>query len=126
MNYQPYPEGRKDRIVHKSSSSGCRVKSVIAAYMFAAVTHALKMYVEDFEIKVENSPDMDSAKIEQQIELLEKEIRKIEKKKTKLFDSWEDDQITNNEFVERKAIHNARIEVLQKQIEELEYTIPEK
>ena len=79
-----------------------------------------------FEIKVENSPDMDSAKIEQQIELLEKKIRKIEKKKTKLFDSWEDDQITNNESVERKAIHNARIEVLQKQIEELEYTIPEK
>lgn len=126
MNYQPYPEGIEDRIVHKSSSSGCKVKSVIATDMFAAVTHALKMYVEDFEVKVENSSDTDASDIEQQIELLEKEIRKIEKKKAKLFDSWEDDDITNNEFVERKNIHNSRIEILEKQIEELEYTIPEK
>lgn len=35
-------------------------------------------------------------------------------------------QITNNEFVERKVIHNERIENLQKQIEELENAIPEK
>ena len=67
MNYQPYPEGREDRIVHKSSSSGCKVKSVIATDMFAAVTHALKMYVEDFEVKVENSSDTDASDIEQQI-----------------------------------------------------------
>lgn len=94
--------------------------------MFAAVTHALKMYIEDFEVKVENSPDVNINDIERQIEQLEKEIRKIEKKKAKLFDSWEDDEITNNEFVERKSIHNARIEELERQIEELEYTIPEK
>ena len=126
MYYQPYPEGREDRISHRSSPSGCKVKSVIATDMFAAVTHALKMYVEDFEVKVESSPDIDINDIEHQIELLGKEIRKIEKKKSKLFDSWEDEDITNNEFVERKAIHNARIEELEKQIEELEYTIPEK
>lgn len=53
-------------------------------------------------------------------------MRKIEKKKSKLFDSWENDDITNNEFVERKAIHNQRLETLEKQIEDLEYTIPEK
>lgn len=126
MNYQPYPEGREDRIVHKSSSSGCKVKSVIAADMFAAVSYALKVYIEDFEVKIDNAPDTSASDIEQQIEALGKEIRKIEKKKVKLFDSWKDDEITNNEFVERKAIHNSRIEALEKQIEELEFAIPEK
>ena len=126
MHYQPYGKKRHDRIVHKNNASGCKVKSVIAADMIDAVTHALKMYIEDFELKVDNAPDTDENMIEKQIEDLEKEIRKIEKKKAKLFDSWENDDITNNEFVERKNIHNSRIEVLEKQIEELEYTIPEK
>jgi hypothetical protein len=43
-----------------------------------------------------------------------------------LFDSWEDEQITDNEFVERKNVHNHRIEILEQQIDELEYAIPEK
>ncbi len=126
MHYQPYPKDRCDRIVHKNNAGGCKVKSVIAEDMIAAVTHALKVYIEDFEIKVDNSSDKDEHTIEKQIEELEKEIRKIEKKKSKLFDSWEDNDITNNEFVERKNIHNTRIEVLEKQIEELEFAIPEK
>lgn len=126
MSYQPYDNNRSDRIVHKHNSYGCKVKSVIASDLIAAVKHALKIYVEDFELKVDNSSTTDESKIEQQIEELEKEIRKIEKKKAKLFDSWENDEITNNEFVERKNIHNSRIEVLEKQIEELEFTIPEK
>lgn len=126
MHYQPYGKDRHDRIVHKNNTSGCKVKSVIASDMIAAVTHALKNYIEDFEIKVDNSSDQDENIIEQQIEELEKEIRRIEKKKAKLFDSWEDGDITNNEFVERKTIHNTKIEALEKQIEELEFAIPEK
>lgn len=126
MHYQPYGKDRHDRIVHKNNAAGCKVKSAIASDVIAAVTHALKVYVEDFELKVDNAPDKDESDIERQIEELEKEIRKIEKKKAKLFDSWEDDKITNNEFVERKNIHNTRIEVLEKQIEELEFAIPEK
>lgn len=126
MHYQPYDKDRSDRIVHKTNSGGCKVKSAIADDVISAVIHGLKLYVEDFELKVENASDTDASLIEKQIEDLEKEIRKIEKKKAKLFDSWENDDITNNEFVERKNIHNTRIEVLEKQIEELEYTIPEK
>ena len=126
MHYQPYGKERHDRIVHKNNANGCKVKSAIATDVISAVVHALKMYIEDFELKIDNTPDTDENIIEKQIEELEKEIRKIEKKKAKIFDSWENDDITNNEFVERKNIHNTRIEVLEKQIEELEYTIPEK
>ena len=38
----------------------------------------------------------------------------------------EDRSITHNEFVERKAVHDQKLEVLQEQIDELEHTIPEK
>lgn len=126
MRYRTRVKDRYDRILHVNNTIGCTVKSVVAQDVIDAVTHALKQYIQDFELKVKNAPDVSEDNIEKQIEELEKEIRKTEKKKAKLFDSWEDDQITNNEFVERKAIHNERIEVLQKQIEELEYAVPEK
>ena len=126
MRYRSRVKDRYDRFIHVNNTTGCNVKSVIASDVIDAVTYGLKKYIEDFELKIQNTPDINDDTIEKQIEDLEKEIRKIEKKKAKLFDSWEDEQITNNEFVERKAIHNERIETLQKQIEELEYAIPEK
>ena len=64
--------------------------------------------------------------VDNQIELLNNEIRKTERKLRKLFDSWEDEKITDNKFVERKIVHNERIEKIKQQIEELEYAIPEK
>ena len=53
-----------------------------------------------------------------QIEVLEREIRKTERILSKLFDSWELEQISDNEFVQRKAIHNEKIESLKNRIEE--------
>lgn len=126
ITYQPYGKTRVDRYIHKQTTSGCKVKSAIATDVIAAVTHGLKMYIEDFEMKIDNTPDIDENSVEIKIEALRKEMKKIEKKKAKLFDSWEDDDISNNEFVERKAIHNQRIEILQQQIDDLEAAIPEK
>ena len=126
ITYQPYAKTRADRYIHKQTTSGCKVKSAIATDVIDAVTHGLKMYMEDFEMKIKNTPDIDEHSVELKIDALKKEIKKIEKKKAKLFDSWEDEDITNNEFVERKAVHNQRIAVLEQQIEELETAIPEK
>lgn len=126
ITYQPYVKNRADRYIHKQTTSGCKVKSAITTDVIAAVTHGLKMYVENFEIKINNTPDVDEKSIELKIDSMRREIRKIEKKKAKLFDSWENDDITNNEFVERKAVHNQRIEILEQQIDELETAIPEK
>lgn len=126
MTYQPYEKNRVDRFIHKQTTSGCKVKSAIATDVIAAVTHGLKMYIEDFEMKIKNTPDVDEHTVEIKLEAIRKEIKKIEKKKAKLFDSWENDDITNNEFVERKAVHNQSLELLQRQIDELEIAIPEK
>lgn len=127
MQYQEYAKKPtvKPRFLHKQSQV-CKVKSVVASDVLNALVHALKLYIEDFEEKVDNLPDVDENSILGQIEALQKEIRRIEKKLAKLFDAWEDDEITDNEFVQRKAVHNERIEAIKKQMDDLEDAIPEK
>lgn len=127
MLYQPY-KGRGNtapRFLHKQSSL-CKVKSVAAEDLLNAVIHALRLYLEDFELKVDNLPDVDENSIQSQIEALQAEQRKLEKKLAKLFDAWEDGTITDNEFVQRKAVNTQRIESIKQQMDALEDSIPEK
>lgn len=126
MYLQKHSGKRNDRYTHTKNTEGCKVKSAVYPDVIAAVSHALKMYIEDFELKIEETSDLDINAIEMQIESLRKEMAKVKKIKAKLFTSWEADDITDNEFVERKAIHNQNLELLQQQIDELEYTVPEK
>lgn len=129
IGYQSYKHKRNgpmDRYNHRQSANGCKVKSAVADDVIKAVTHALKLYIEDFEVKIDNMPDVDENSINTQLEALQKEIRKSERKLAKLFDSWEDEKITDNEFVQRKAVHNQKIENIKKQMEEIEYSIPER
>lgn len=114
------------RYVHVQSVIGCKVKSALYTDVIDAVAHGLKMYIEDFEVKIESLPDFDEHLIERKIELLNKEMAKIKRKLSKLFTAWEDEDINDNEFVERKAVHNARIENIKDEIESLEYSIPER
>ncbi len=91
-----------------------------------ALASALDTYIDDFELKIDNLPDVDENNIQDQITALENEIRKTEKKLSKLFDSWEDGIIDNNEFVQRKEVHNLKIDAIKRQIEDLEKAVPEK
>ena len=113
------------RYLHRQSAK-CKVKSVIAEDVINAVVHSLKLYIEDFELKVNNLPDVDENTIQMQIDGLQKKILQTKKKLSKAFDDYEDGIYSANDFVERKAKHNATIETLQKQIFELENSIPEK
>lgn len=113
------------RYVHRQSTK-CKVKSVIASDVINALVHSLKLYIEDFQMKVDNLPDVDENSIISQIESLEKKISQTKKKLSKIFDDYENGIYTANEFVERKAKHNATIEALNRQIIELENSIPEK
>ena len=128
MAYQAYKHhGGKTspRHLHPQSQL-CKVKSALASDVMNAVIHSLKMYIKDFECKIDNLPDVDENTIQSQIQALQNERRKIEKKLAKLFDAWEEETISNNEFVERKAVNTARIESIEKQMNELEDSIPEK
>lgn len=127
MVYQPYKTKPNvaPRFLHRQSEK-CKVKSVIADDVMNALVHSLKLYIEDFETKVDNLPDVDENSIAGQLEAFQMELRKAEKKLAKLFDAWEDEKISDNEFVQRKAVNTQRIESIKKQMDELEDSIPEK
>ena len=113
------------RYCHRQSTK-CKVKSVIVSDVMNALVHSLKLYIEDFSLKVDNLPDVDENEILSQIEALQKGISKSKKALSKLFDGWTAEMISDNEFVLEKAKHNAKIESFEKQIIELENSIPEK
>lgn len=123
MQYKSYDGKRNPRFAHKPSQI-CKVKSALYKDVIEALIHALKLYIEDFEMKVDNMPDVDENAVTNQIDMLRKERRNIEEKLSRLFDGWESKKITDNEFAQRKAIHNARIEYIKEEIEKLEVTVP--
>ena len=111
---------------HHRQSQVCKVKSVLVSDLMNALVHSLKLYIEDFEVRLDNLPDVDENSIMTQMDIIREQIRKSEKKLSKLFDAWENDDITDNEFVQRKAVHNDRIERLKKQMDDMEDSIPER
>lgn len=121
-NYSKY--NVQDRYQHKNTKF-CKVKSVALPDVVNAVAHGLKLYIEDFEMQMKDLPSVNKNAIATQIKALNKELTTIQKRLDKLFEAWEDGHITNNEFVDRKAVNNEKIENIKDQIIELENTIPE-
>lgn len=112
--------------LHHPTSEFCKVKSASYQDVMDAFVHGLKMYIEDFKIKLDNKLDINEDDIRKEIHALELEKRKIERILDKIFDEYEDGIYTPNEFVKRKAKHNARLEAIDMEIAELEKTIPQK
>ena len=127
IRLQRYPtkDHLEPRYCH-TKTQFCHVKSVLAKDLMNAFEHALQNYIDDFEMRIDNLPDVDERAVTAQIEALKTEIRKAERKLAKIFDDYEEGVYTANEFVQRKAVHNERIESIKHQIEALEDTIPEK
>lgn len=114
----------KPRFCHPTSKR-CKVKSATVDDVMSAIVESLKMHIADFEARIDNKPLVDESSVKTQISALEAEYKKLNQKKMRLFDAWEDADITPNEFAERKAYLNEKIETVKKQIQELESAIPE-
>lgn len=128
ITYQSYKRHKgkvSPRYMHPQAQL-CKVKSVIASDVIDAVTHSLKLYLEDFTVKVDNLPDTNESMILGQLDTLRKELDKTEKKLAKAFDDYEEGIYTPNEFVQRKAKHNATIDSIKKQMRDLQNSMPEK
>ena len=123
MRYQNC-RGARPRFVHQTSQR-CKVKSAMVDDVMNAVVESLKMHIDDFELRVDNEPLVDESSVRTQMSALEAELKKLKQKKMKLFDEWDEVGITPNEFAERKAYLNDKIEAVQKQLKELEVVIPE-
>lgn len=126
MVYQPNKNTNAEpRYCHRQSVK-CKVKSVFASDVINALIHSLKLYIEDFETRVDNLPDVDENTVLAQIEAVQKKMQAVKRKLSKAFDDYEDGVYTANEFIERKAKHNATLDALNRQLIDLENSIPEK
>jgi DNA invertase Pin-like site-specific DNA recombinase len=115
----------KQRVLHRQSQL-CNVKSAFLSDVMDAFVYGLKLHLEECELKIDNQSMVNEDDIENQIQALEKEKKKIEKTLSKIFDDYEEGIYTSNEFITRKAKHTDKIELIEKQIHDLESTIPEK
>lgn len=118
---------RVDRFTHKRSTI-CTMKSLPVDLVVAAVIEALQAYIKDCEIKMESDHGQEERnRHEAMIQTMEAELVKQEKKKRRLFDSWEADDgtYTKEEFIERKQMYANTIEALKAQIKESKAAFPE-
>lgn len=113
------------RILHLPGKQ-CKVKSAVFDDVLNAVVSALRAYIDDFTVKVDNLSANDENALKSQINALQAELKKTEKKLAKLFDAWEDEKISDNDFVMRKQVNSEKIESIKNQIQELEDSIPER
>lgn len=121
----PYPDGRQHRLAHARDTI-CKKKSLPMADVIDAFVEALKAMIADFELKIENgSNDAELKQYQIQIETSEAELAKLERKRKRLFQDYEDETYTRDEFLERKQLYNAQIEKLKKQIQDAKESAPE-
>lgn len=128
LNCHPYPDNRVTRIIHpRQYVESCQVKSVALDDVIQAVSDGLTAYIDNYQIKIDNGTENEAAKRQKEtIAAMQAELKKLETKKRRLFDSWESDDgmYTQAEFVERKQMYAASIESMQQQITALERTTP--
>ena len=123
--YQKIPNGLPP-IYRHGVSTVCNVKAAKAPDVIDALIYGLKNYLENFEVELNNKPDADESEIQKQIHALENEKKKIQRILVKIFDDYENEVYSANEFVQRKAKHNSRIDAIEKEIRELETAIPKR
>lgn len=113
------------RYVHINLTD-CRKKSASVPVIHDALVDVLNAYINDFSIKMNNNYHQDERiKHLEMIQAMETELSKQERKRDRLFDSFEDGVYTREEFIERKQRYNHSIEELKKQIQEVKEACPE-
>lgn len=126
IRFQSYPDNRISRY-HHALGLQCMKKSLQADVVIDALVDALNAYIEDFEVRKESdNNDAEIAFHRANIEALEAELKTAERKKKRLFDSWESDDgvYTRDEFIERKQVYVQEIERLTAKIKAAKENIP--
>lgn len=126
ITWVDYKDGRQIRYTHARSRL-CKKKSIPVDGVLDALETALRGYIADFEVKA--ASDGNRSEYEQhrsQIAAMEDELEKTEKRKRRLFDSWEADDgtYTRDEFIERKTMYAKRIDELKEKIQEAKKNVP--
>lgn len=125
MSWYNPKRGRAIRFVHRESAI-CRKKSLPVDVVFDALVEALKAYIADFELKMSNNTNAaERIRHSEMISTMESELEKLERKRRKLFDDYEDEVYSKDEFIERKQIYAQTIDALKEQIRDAKANLPE-
>lgn len=120
-----FKDGRQTRLSHARDTI-CKKKSLPMDQVIDSLVDALRDIVDDFELRMKNNGNADEiAQHQAKIEIMEKELEKLERKRKKLFLDYEDETYTRDEFIERKQDYNVAIDKLKKQIQVAKETAPE-
>lgn len=128
LNYGNYRGGKTEpRYQHKPKVK-CKKKSLLVRVVLDAFVEELNKNIADLELKMKS--DNNQAELIRHVEVIETmetELAKTERKKRRLFDSWEADDgtYTRDEFIERKQMYNQEIESLKARIAEAKKAAPE-
>lgn len=127
MRYQPYGyrHNARPRIVHHDSVF-CKVKSAYFDEVQEAIIYVLNLHLADFETKMNNANEVAARKRhEEQIALVEQELENITAQRAKLFDFLERGIYSDEDFVERKSLLDAKKSTAEKQLKNLKATLPQ-
>lgn len=117
--------GKPVRYTHRESAI-CRKKSLPAADVLDALVEALEARIADCEIMMQNDGNKaERIRHNEMIESMEAELAKQERKRKKLFDDYEDEIYSRDEFIERKQIYAQTIDSLKEQIKVAKENKPE-
>lgn len=121
------PKNMHNRVIcytHRSSTL-CKKKALPAQLVLDGVVETLQLYIEEYEA-MDNSSGQDDrmAKHQYELEAMERELATLERKRANLFDKYENEDYTREEFLERKMIYNDSIEKLKDNIHEKKANAP--
>ena len=120
-----FGNGKTTRLKHPNSTV-CKKKSLPLQDVLDAIVDALNATIADFEMKMESDNNQDElARHQTQLDAMEAELAKLERKRKNLFLDYQDQAYTRDEFLEWKQYYNQKIEEIKKQIQEAQDAIPE-
>ena len=123
LRFQNFSDGRAPRLMHHNKT--CKKKSIAFSVVEEELVKGMRQCIDDYEL--ESKINNDQSKLirhQEMIEAMNKELANQERKRKKLFDDYEDDVYTKEEFIERKQIYNTTLEALKAKIKEAQEDAP--
>lgn len=110
--------GKKySKFAHRTDANPCRVASTNSGDVLAAVADALRQYIAEFQVKIEDSGAGEAKAHADMIATMEKNLEELKAKRKKIMVFFEDDVYTEEEFLERKKEINDDITMLTARID---------
>lgn len=112
FTYHKY-KGCQDRYVHQGTGTNCKVKSATVSEVIEIVIQTLTEQIKTFENLVNLSVEKHSNNSELVIAEYEKELEGLKKQREKLFDYFERELYSEQEFLERKKALSDKIDKME-------------